>query len=198
MATVSLTVSKTDPKYKKGVEILTYFHNASKKYPNYKFKTVDELIAAYGTKGPILAKGMGNTFIISEDPMSKAQASMEKFAALSKGRTPTWQGFTDALMDSLSSIDYWNFVSEVAVESAKKIGGGIVSAGQDIISAEQNLLKVIKWVPYIAVGIIGFALYRRVAGASPTELAGGFSKAKKYATEKAQELKKRAQTAWQK
>lgn len=156
-------VSLSDPKYKKGVEILTFFHNASKKYPIYKFKTVEELLKVYGAKGPILAQGLGRTFIISENPLSDAQQSMEKLASLSKGRTPIWQAYSDAMMDSLTQTNYWQFVTEVATESAKSVAKGIQSVGETAIETGKNLQTVIKWAPFVLLGVAGLVVYLKMS-----------------------------------
>jgi hypothetical protein len=155
-------VSTTDPKYKKGVEIITFFHNASKKYPAYKFKTVEDLLKVYGLKGPILAQGLGRTFLISENPLSDAKSAMEKLAVLSKGRTPIWQAYGDAMTDSLTATNYWQFVTEVATESAKSVAKGIQSVGETAIETGKNLQTVIKWAPFVLLGVAGLVVFLKM------------------------------------
>jgi hypothetical protein len=159
----SANVKDTDPNYILGLRIYSYFHEASKKYSAYKYKsgTVKDLAKYYGDKGRLQIYGLGKSFKLTEKPESYAKDKMIKLSEVSKGRLPIWQAYRDILFDELTNTNYWVVLKEGVSEAASQVHKGFVSVGDTVLDTGKNIQLVMKWMPFIAVGLGAFIIYKK-------------------------------------
>lgn len=167
-ATVSTTVSTTDPQYKVGLQILAYFHDESKKYSVYKPKSVDELLAAFGksatgvSKGPLIAKGLGGVFKATQiGTLSGAQEAMIKLAKQSAGKIPTRLGFEEALVGKFGGISYLDIAKEAAIQTVEDAGTALVKVKNVTAATLENIGTAAKILPFVAIGLGAFIIYQK-------------------------------------
>jgi len=155
------TVSKTSPNYILGKQIISSFHYESKRYPIYKFKTVDELIASIKS-GDAVVQGIGAVAKATEKPITYAQAQMVKLAQIGKGRVPERSAYTDII--SKGAVDTtWTIITESLKESAIAAGSKAVQLAQGVVDTAEGTLKstshVLKFLPYYLVGLGAIFVY---------------------------------------
>lgn len=137
-----------------GRQALTYFHNMSRNFTAYQPRTVDELIALYGSKkGPIYLEGIG--LAISSNSMTERQikAAMENLAYQTRGKIPAdHQAYVRALGNKAGEISYLDLTKQVVADVVKESADGLASFGENlktILSIANTALPfVVLWLGY--------------------------------------------------
>lgn len=155
-------MGNSDNQIVKGREAMKYFHNHASRYPGYEL-TFDQLLDSVGgggAKTSVFLEGLGMAIdTIQEDGFlsgSKVQKSMESLADQGQGRIPSNKNaFFKALSDEAQDTTWVEASKYVAVESAKKIGSGLVQVGDTLMSTAESLKNIF---PILVVGAIIFVV----------------------------------------
>lgn len=147
-----------DNDFTTGRQILTYFHNASKKYPLYTLQTVDDLINVYGKKGPIIADGLGLDSRILDLSMSEIQEVMEDMAQAGAGKVPEhFLAYHNAIGQEAMNPSFWKALTWTTTETLKELHEPFAAVGQGLLST----MKMSKYMlPVIIYGGIGFIIWK--------------------------------------
>ncbi|MBX2986488.1 MAG: hypothetical protein KF802_01195 [Bdellovibrionaceae bacterium] len=167
-----------------GLQALLFFHNASLQYPDYKPKSTDELLAAYGSKGLIYAEGLGLAINSSKLSSQQVQTGMEGLAKTAQGRLPRdHNDFFNALRGA-TSISYLDLTKTVLGDVISATASGAQTLGNSILTSLSWLTSLL---PFIVIG--GALLYAINASGGTKHLV----KDVKEVVEKARKRKKKAE-----
>lgn len=140
-----------------GKKALTYFHNASLKYPAYGGRSFEDLLSLYGKKASIYLDGVG--FAINANALSdsKVKSSMETLAKKSQGRIPKdHQAYIAAIGNSAAQVSYLDLTASVAKDVAITVAEGAQAVGDNVIST----LKILNYVWPLALGFFLWTWYK--------------------------------------
>lgn len=158
------TVSSTDRDYLKGLQILGYFHEESKKNSSYPLKTVQDLLNSFGIakatnikKGPIVAKGLGQLYRTAQMTDTEAHDAMIELSKISAGKIPSPAMFNEILVGDVKTTSFISIVGSAIADTAQQVS--------EVATATMgNLGAVIKILPWVALGLGAFIAYQKFGG----------------------------------
>lgn len=158
--------SNRDAQIAKGREALLYFHNDSVKFPNYGLTFDTLLMKVSGGKPTIFLEGFGLAIESIDDGgffsfgTNKVRDAMKALAEKAQGKIPATKGaFFTALSDEAMNYSFVDAAGFVGVETAKKVGEGLVEVGDTVATTLKGLGVIF---PFIVIGGIAFIAYSRV------------------------------------
>lgn len=139
-----------------GKAALSHFHTASTKYSAYQFKSVSELIAAYGKNADLYLDGVGMVISLNNLSDRQVQSAMMNLAIKSQGKVPKdHQGYNNALGNKAGEISYLDLTKTVVKDVVTESVDGLAKLGDSL----QVILKVVTVaLPFVA----GYIAYKYV------------------------------------
>lgn len=150
--------SNPDLQIKKGLEAITYFHNASAAFSNYRL-TREALIAQVSKNQPsIFLEGLGMAIeSLNMDGFfsyGRVKDAMENFAEQAQGRVPSnMSAFFNALSNEYTEINWVDATGYVTKEVAVQVVEGVAEVGT-VVTDTLGSLKTI--LPLLLVGAVVF------------------------------------------
>jgi hypothetical protein len=136
-----------------GKQALSYFHNASLRYSAYPVKSLEGLLALYGSKADIYADGIGLAIRVNEMSDRQVSFAMENLALASQGKVPKdHQGYTNALGNVAGTISYLDLTKQVVKDVIVESAEGLANFGdglKTIMSIGVAVMPVVAiWLAY--------------------------------------------------
>lgn len=149
---------------KRGLQILESYHAYmyDQFSPDYRFRSVDDLLAHYGSHGALLADNLGMNQRFNNLSLDEAKTAMERLGDAGGGMIPAgWMVFGNALSNEALNPSFWDALQFTVTESAADLKDPLVGAGEGVLAT----LKAGKYtLPILLWGGAAMALYFTAKG----------------------------------
>lgn len=138
----------------RGLRILKQYHKAASNYGDYPFNNVQELISAYGKKGPFIAEGLGFNAKVNHLGDSDTKEAMELLAEAGSGQIPEhFLAFNNALGKYASDPGWFKTLTFVGRETAGELQERFADVGKGALTT----MKMARFM--MPVLVYGGAIY---------------------------------------